>query len=475
MIQPRRVAARSLGWMAQHGLQVLAVLIAAILAWSALAHWHGAPNTALDYASRVLSILSVGRLTPHSNRILLASWEIALALCLMVPRLSRATLWLAAPRVILGLLPLFMLSDDLSVASKQTTAAYAVLLLTIWIISARQRWAILQNDLRVRELVEIAPLSPQQRALRRTQVLARLGAAIVLFAVGRAAWPSYLRWFHARQEAAVLDEKLSGKLVPKSMPLSPLLKRKITTWVYLPPGYNRLSVRYPVVYVMHGMPGEVRDCFVKGQIHNAAEELILGRKIKPMILVGWDGQGPNGPNDITNFLDRADGSWPMESFMVKELVPYIDRTYRTIARPEARALCGVSAGGYAAVNLMFKHPEVWKIGASHTGFFDPADDADNMTDILGPKGLLWVANNPLKTVAQISPAQNLHVYADIGQSDQLSAEFSQFCAQLQSKNMDHECHVFPGRHTWEYWSTHFYDSLRFIDARFDKMGVPQMR
>ena len=475
MISPRRLAARSLQSTAQHGLQVLAAIIAALLVWSALAQWHGAPNTALDYASRVLSILSVGRLTPHSNRSLLAVWEIALALCVLVPRCSRAALWLAAPRVVLGVLPLLMLRDDLPVAGEQTIAVYALLLLTAWIVSAMQRWADLQNDPRVMELVEVAPLSPRQRARRRAQVLARLGVAIVLFAIGRAVWPSYLRWFHARQEAEVLDEKLSGKLVPRSMPLSPLLKRKITTWVYLPPGYERLNLRYPVVYVMHGMPCEVRDCFVKGQIHNAAEELILKRKIKPVILVGWDGQGPSGPNDITDFLDRADGSWPMESFMVQELVPYIDRTYRTIARPEARALCGVSAGGYAAVNLMFKHPDVWKIGASHSGFFDPSDDADNITEILGPKGSLWAANDPMKTLAQISPAQNLHLYADTGQGDPLSAEFSQFCAQLQSEKIDHECHVFPGRHTWEYWSTHFYDSLQFLDARFEKMGVPQMR
>ena len=177
-----------------------------------------------------------------------------------------------------------------------------------------------------------------------------------------------------------MDEKLSGTLVKKSMPMSPLLGRKITTWVYLPPGYKRLTRRYPVVYVLHGMPGEVRDCFVKGQIHNTAEQLILKRKIQPLILVGWDGQGPTGSNDITEFLDRSDGKWPMETFIVQELVPYIDRTYRTIARPEARALDGVSAGGYAAVNLMFKHPDIWKIGASHTGFFASSDDADNMTE-----------------------------------------------------------------------------------------------
>ena len=467
----RRAGARGTQWLATHGAQILAIGLALVLGWSALAQLRGAPNTALELASRVLSIVSVGHLTPAHNRWILAVWDGALALTLLWPRAARLAQWLAWPRLVLALLPLAMIRDDLGVAGEQLCLVYALLLLSSAVVGATRRWRVLQGEPGLAELVAAPPISPQQRARRRRRAAAALVVLALAGAAGSAAWPSYLRWFHARQEAGALDEKLSGRLIKKSMPLSPLLGRKITTWVYLPPGYDRIKMRYPVIYAMHGMPGEVRDVFVKGQLQDAAEQLILSRKIKPVIIVGWDGEGPNGPADITEFLDRKDGSWPMESFIVKELVPYIDRTYRTIARPQARALVGVSAGGYAAVNLLFKHPDVWKIGASHTGFFDPADDADNMTDILGAPGPLWNQNNPMKTVSRVTPAQDLHVYADIGAGDELSAEFTRFCALLQKQKIDHACHVFPGRHTWEYWSAHFYDSLQFIDARFAQMKV----
>ena len=462
---------RATQWAATHGLQVLAIALALLLAWSAVAELHRAPGTALDYASRVLSILSVGRLTNANNRWILAIWDGVLALSVLMPRGARLVQWLAWPRLVLDLLPLFMIAEDLRVAGEQVCAAYALLILAAITIGTARRWRVLQKQPGIAELVAATPLSPQQRARRQKRIAVVAAILLLVGGAGRAAWPSYLRWFHARQEAAVLGEKLSGKLVKKSMPLSPLLGRKITTWVYLPPGYDRTSKRYPVVYAMHGMPGEVRDVFVKGQIQNAAEQLILARKIRPIILVGWDGEGPSGPSDITEFLDRRDGSWPMESFIVKELVPYIDRTYRTIPRAQARALVGVSAGGYAAVNLLFKHPDVWKIGASHTGFFDPNDDADNMTGILGAPGAGWNINNPMKTVASVTPTQGLHVYADIGQGDELSAEFTRFCAALQARKIDHVCHVFPGRHTWDYWSTHFFDSLQFVDSRFGAMKI----
>ncbi len=465
-LSPRRLAARWVRHLALSGPQVLGVLLGLYLAWGALLERHGAAGTALDYASRVLSILSVGRLTEAANRPLLAIWEGLLAVGIAFPRLSRLALWLGWPRLILAILPLVMLRGDLPVATEQVLAAHVLLLGVAVVLTGSRAWESIEDAPGVAELVASPVLTRQGRARRQRQVLGGGLAALVLAAAGKAMWPTYLKWFHRRQETATLSQKMSGRLIKKSMPLSPLLKRKITTWVYLPPGYERSHQRYPVVYVMHGMPGEVRDCFVKGQVHNTSEQMILSRRILPVILVGWDGEGPNGPTDITEYLDRRDGTWQMESFMVQELVPYIDRTYRTQARPESRALAGVSAGGYAAVNLLLKHPDVWKIGASLTGFFDPSDDAENMDEILGPRGALWDANNPMQTVEAVTPAQNLHIYADIGAGDELSQEFARFCALLRSRGIDHACHVFPGRHTWEYWSTHFVDALQFIDARF---------
>ena len=284
------------------------------------------------------------------------------------------------------------------------------------------------------------------------------------------AWPRYIVWFHARQENAVLDEKIPGKVVKVSMPMSPRLHRKITAWLYLPPGYDKLNKRYPVVYVLHGAPGEVRDPFVKGRVHEAAEKLIMARKVPPFIVVCFDGHGPDSPSDITDFLNRADGKWQMEDFMVHELVPWVDKTYRTIPRARARALIGLSAGGYGALNLGLKHPDIWSIMGSHSGFFDPADDAKNIAEILGPPGPLWAQNDPILKVRALPTGTRLHFYMDTGQNDELLGEFKKLSAELKARHIDHEAHVFPGKHSWAYWSAHLPDSLRFAGERFAELA-----
>lgn len=455
--------------------------LAVFFAWEALSAFGSRAAIAdgpFDAGAQALSILSVGRITFDAAPKVLGALDLALAIALLGFAASRAATLLALTRGVLALLALVMLREDLFAAFPLRPNALgwgngATLALcgAAALLTTRARWQRLQaRELTIRVLEETpAQIAARVRAWKRFAAIA--APLILVVAVAWPfAWPRYLNWFHARQEAVALDARMSGQLLKKSMPPSAILGgRKITTWVYLPPGYDKSTARYPVVYVMHGMPGEVRDCFVKGQVQHAAEQLIKARTIRPLILVGWDGQGPGGSDDATNYLDRAD--YRMESFMLRELVPYIDRTYRTVPDARFRALDGISAGGYAAPNLVLKHPDIWKIGASHTGFFSPEDDADNMTSILGPRVAnlaLWNANNPTKTVLTRGPQDGLHLYLDIGEGDDLLPEFKRFAALIKHQKIRSEAHVFPGRHTWDYWSTHYFDSLRFIESSFPK-------
>lgn len=155
-----------------------------------------------------------------------------------------------------------------------------------------------------------------------------------------------------KKQDAALVVGLRGQILRCEMPPSKYLqRRRITAWVYLPPDYKSSTRRYPVAYLLHGAPGSVRDPFVNARVHRVAERLILVRQIEPLILVGWDGFGPRGFEDATYFLDRKDGSYQMESFVTRELVPFIDRTFRTQARSQSRALVGFSAGDYGAATF----------------------------------------------------------------------------------------------------------------------------
>jgi len=279
-----------------------------------------------------------------------------------------------------------------------------------------------------------------------------------------------------KEQDIALSAGLRGKLRRIKLAPSPLLSgRALAAWVYLPPDYEKSLTRLPVAYVMHGNPGGVRESFVNASVHRVTEQLILGRQIAPMILVGWEGSGPRGFADPVFYLDRRDGKYQMETWMLRELVPWVDTHFRTLPKPQARALVGFSAGGFGATNLGLKHPGVFRVMASHAGFFDPDDDPKVMTSILGPRSTLWKKNSPIELARQIPVGERLHFYMDCGRGDSLLPEWRKMEAELRARNVDFEAHVFAGAHNWKFLHAHYFDSLRFCDARFQEMGVSPKR
>lgn len=276
-----------------------------------------------------------------------------------------------------------------------------------------------------------------------------------------------------KAQDAALVAGMKGQLLRRVMPPSKYLRsRRTNVWIYLPPNYQSSTRSYPVAYILHGAPGSVRDTFVNANVHRVAERLITTGKIQPMILVGWDGFGPRGFEDATYFLDRKDGTFQMESFVTRELLPFVDSTFRTQARPQSRALVGFSAGGFGAANLGFRHPELFGVIASHAGFFDPADDPD-ITQILGPRAsnaALWNANDPIRLARQTPISARLHFYIDCGSDDSLLPEFKKMEAELQARKADFVAHIVTGDHNWEFLTRRYAGSLSFCDERFGEMA-----
>jgi acetyl esterase/lipase len=123
--------------------------------------------------------------------------------------------------------------------------------------------------------------------------------------------------------------------------------------VYLPPDYKTAPAkRYPVLYYLHGGGGSQRVGDIWVQKLDAA---IKRGVCPPMIAVLIEGL-PSG-----RYLDSADGKAPIESVIIKDLIPHVDANYRTIRRREARALEGLSMGGYGAFHFGFKYPEMFSI------------------------------------------------------------------------------------------------------------------
>lgn len=303
----------------------------------------------------------------------------------------------------------------------------------------------------------------------RSKLVRKLLPAVLVLAAAAVSWRPIQDAIHRYQLESLLNESLAGRITVEHM-RSKALRRVNTVYVYTPPGYRNSKQRYPVVYLLHGCPGQGMDWFVKAHAHEAAEKLILSKQIKPLVVVSFDGFGPEGPRDHSEFLNSVHGTVMVEDYIASELPRFIDSTFRTIRSPNARALVGLSSGGYGAVNVGTKHQDVYRVMASHSGYFDPMVERHFVEGMLGPKGPLWDVNNPHKQVGKWRGDPDLHIYLDCGSSDGLLPDNRRFDKELTENGVRHAFYVMPGGHRWGLWAERFGLSLRYCDSRFEKLA-----
>lgn len=151
----------------------------------------------------------------------------------------------------------------------------------------------------------------------------------------------------------------------KNNPLGDPAKRDFP--VYLPPSYFESEKRLPVVYLLSGFSGKgimnLNISFLSENIHQRLDRLIAEKKMKEMIVVMPDCMTKYGGSQFMN--STATGKY--EDYIIAEIIPYIDQKYRTISNRNSRAVCGKSSGGYGAVILAMKNPEVFGLMCSTAG------------------------------------------------------------------------------------------------------------
>jgi uncharacterized protein (TIGR02145 family) len=126
--------------------------------------------------------------------------------------------------------------------------------------------------------------------------------------------------------------------------------------IYLPPSYNTSpTTRYPVIYYLHGAGGD--ENAMTGYVNSFVDPYITQKKVPECIVVF-----PNGGSDAF-FLDSGlvykNQNYNPDSYIIKELIPHIDSTYRTINDRKSRAISGMSMGGYGTWHFAFKYPQLF--------------------------------------------------------------------------------------------------------------------
>jgi S-formylglutathione hydrolase FrmB len=214
------------------------------------------------------------------------------------------------------------------------------------------------------------------------------------------------------------SNKKIGKILNINIPAPSLSNNRIDeplnqpAVIYLPPSYNKFGKRFPVVYFLPGFNTPITaytSGFFQGFTLRSIDDLIKNKKINEMIFVIINGRNKLGGSFYVN--SPVTGNW--ENFIAKDVVAYIDKNYKTIKNVNSRGIAGHSMGGFGALNIAMKHPDVFcAVYSLSPGLFDENGLKDAMVSWQSLRIILNAYG------AAFSPDLNIESpYAEIPKSD----------------------------------------------------------
>jgi enterochelin esterase-like enzyme len=226
-----------------------------------------------------------------------------------------------------------------------------------------------------------------------------------------------------------------------------------TTLVYVPTDYARETSRgFPVVYFLHGYPGNAAQWVGDGaQLPQVLDQLIGDGVLPPLLAVMPDGNGQVLSDSEWGDTPRGDR---VETWLVRAVIPAVDARYRTLGA-RYRGIAGLSAGGFGAVNLSLRHPDLFRWAASYSGYFSARQAVF---------GAASAANSPAGTAPHVAADQRMPLYVGIGGKDtEFAADTRNFVGELSSLGWTPSVNdSVPGGHGWEAWRLEVVHSLRWL-------------
>ncbi|HEX9014380.1 MAG TPA: alpha/beta hydrolase-fold protein [Chloroflexota bacterium] len=296
--------------------------------------------------------------------------------------------------------------------------------------------------------------------LRRLILIASLAGTMCL-ALGAPSNPAVAAGNSSalEQAAVVPGSTTEGTLLESSFP-SPALGLAPPFRIYLPPGYDKSTARYPVLYLLHGNApdSDYTEWSRRMQIDSIAGSMIDRGEIVPMIIVM--------PYGAHSYFMNVPGGPQWADYISQDFVQYVDAHYRTLADADHRAIGGNSMGGTGALHLSFNHPDLFSIVGGHSPALRVGPDA------VIPDWAAYTPYDPLR-IAETAPGlDRLKIWLDDGDQDPWRGNTGGLHERLAARGISHTWNLFPGMHDNPYWLAHAPDYLRFYSASFRSATAP---
>lgn len=268
------------------------------------------------------------------------------------------------------------------------------------------------------------------------------------------------------RSASVETIQFHSALVGKTLPYN----------VILPPDYRSSSTtRYPVLYLLHGLFGHYSDWITRTNVADYASRYRM-IVVMPEGNDNWYTDSASVPTD------------KYESYILNELIPDVQKRYRTIESRYGRGVAGLSMGGYGALKFGLKSPGTFAFAGSISGAFAAAsltaDDLKNLRSIYNslvavfgaPDSETRKANDIYKIVQGLSLSRVSalpYFYLDCGTEDFLVTSNEQFATLLREKKIPHEYRELPGDHSWPYWNQQVQEVLKIAAEKLHAQRTNQ--
>ncbi|HUN63167.1 MAG TPA: alpha/beta hydrolase-fold protein [Candidatus Sulfotelmatobacter sp.] len=251
------------------------------------------------------------------------------------------------------------------------------------------------------------------------------------------------------------------------------MARPVRYCVVLPPSFDADKARqFPILYFLHGL-GDNEQFFVHSGAWNLTEDMWGKGQLKEFLIATPDA-------DASFYINSKDGKDRYEDFLLREFFPAIEKKFRVAPGRDHRAVAGISMGGYGALRLAFRHPQLFVSASAHSAAlieklpaFVGANPDSPRARILGavfgnpPDPAFWDRNSPL-TLARTANLAGLKIYFDCGDEDDYGFEAGATALDkiLTARHIAHEFHIYPGRHDAVYFAEHLPASLLFASHNF---------